>query len=171
MVTSRDAWGFSLFCDDIRPEIGGKMSVMGIYQSDMISPPNFIFPLVIPKFCILIKYYELKDAFSDDINVRVFMPGDAKDAPSIALPFPRTQLNAEMPPPCPLEEDQERVFNFTFPLTIAPFQVKQEGFAKVRFLCGAITTNLGSLLIRTARPGEQVPGLGPQPGPIPQPAG
>jgi hypothetical protein len=34
----RNSWGVSLFCDDIRAELGGKISVMGIYQTDMIFP-------------------------------------------------------------------------------------------------------------------------------------
>jgi hypothetical protein len=38
---------FTLFCDDIRPEVGGKLSVMGIYQGFMGIPGAEI---VLPKF-------------------------------------------------------------------------------------------------------------------------
>jgi hypothetical protein len=157
----RNSWGFSLFCDDIRAEVGGKMSVMGIYQADMVFPPSVEFPILIPKFCILIKYYELKDAFNDDIIMRVYMPGDAKGAPSLALPFPRTQLNTDTPPPYPLDDDQERIFNLTFPLAVAPFQINQAGFIKVRAVCGSTITNLGSLMVRVARSDEQIPSFSP----------
>jgi hypothetical protein len=87
----------------------------------------------------------------------VFLPGDSKDSPSIATPFPRATLAAATgQPQYPLEEDQERVFNLTFPFVFAPLPIKQEGFVKVRAMCGAVTTNLGSLMIRKARPDEQL---------------
>jgi hypothetical protein len=158
----RNSWGFSLFCDDIRGEIGGKMSAMGIYQTDLIFPPLPDFPFTIPKFCILIKYYELLNAFTDDISVRVFLPGDAKDSPTVTLPFLRSTLGATQPLP-PLEDDQERLFNLTFPLMLSPCTFKQEGFLKVRVVCGSTTTNLGSVMIRRARPDENLQWFVPPP--------
>jgi hypothetical protein len=153
----RNAWGSSLFCDDIRAEVGGKMSVMGIYQTDMIFPSQATFPLALPKFCALIKYYETLDAFKDDVELRVFLPGDEKDKPSVVIPFPRSSVSAI--PLHPLEEDQERIFNLTFPLMISPFAIKQEGFVKIRAKVGKTTTNLGSLMVRTIRPDEVIQGM------------
>lgn len=40
-----------IYCDDIRNEIGGKISLMGIYAGDMIVPS---IPLILPKLCIVI---------------------------------------------------------------------------------------------------------------------
>jgi hypothetical protein len=150
----RNSWGFSLFCDDIRSELGGKLSVMGIYQTDMVFPQNIIFPFIYPKFCILIKYYEVQNVFTDDLTIRVFLPGDVKDLPSINLPL--SSLNRNTSPPYPLEDDQERIFNVTFPLTLIPFPIKQEGFVKVRVECGGVIINLGSLMIRKAREDESI---------------
>jgi hypothetical protein len=162
----RNSWGFSLFCDDIRAELGGKLSIMGLYQVDMVFPPSPDFPFAIPKFCILVKYYEVKNAFKDDITLRVFLPGDHKDAPSLAIPIQRAPLEAGAPSPYALEEDQEQLFNLTFPIVLSPFTLKQAGFLRVRAICGGITTNLGSLMIRTARSDEniQIPSF-----PTPQP--
>jgi len=152
---ARNSWGFSLFCDDIRAEVGGKMSVMGVYQADMVFPPVQEFPITIPKFGILFKYYETKDAFTEDVVIRVLFPGDSKEAPSITIPFPRANLISSEPP-YPVEEDQQRVFNLTFPILLAPCVIKQEGFVKVRVICGDRTTNLGSLMIRKARADENI---------------
>jgi hypothetical protein len=157
---ARNSWGFSLFCDDIRAEVGGKMSIMGVYQADMIFPTNQNFPLTVPKFCILIKYYEILNFFTDEIAISIFLPGDAKDAPTIVLPIPRANL-AGPTFPYPLEDDQERVFNITFPVALSPFTINQEGFLKVRAKCGSTTTNLGSLMIRKARADEIIEGLSP----------
>lgn len=38
------------YCDDIRIEVGDKLSVMGIYNSDMLFSQ---LPTVLPKFCVL----------------------------------------------------------------------------------------------------------------------
>jgi hypothetical protein len=131
------------------------MSVMGVYQSDMIFPTTVNFPTTIAKFAVLIKYYEIPDAFTDDLEVRIFLPGDPKDTPTFSVPFPRANLG-KATFPTKMEEDQERVFNLTFPSILSPLRIKQEGFVKVRIVCGALTTNLGSLFIRTARPDEKL---------------
>ncbi|HEY1474581.1 MAG TPA: hypothetical protein VGF53_10920 [Pseudolabrys sp.] len=153
----RNSWGFSLFVDDIRSEMGGKLSAMGIYQADMIFPTTQDFPLALPRFGILVKYYEVQNFFKDDIFIRVFFPGDSKDEPGTVVPFNRAALDARtLPPSYELEEDQERIFNLTFPIFISPLLIKQEGFVKVRAVCGGTTTNLGSLMIRKARPDENL---------------
>jgi hypothetical protein len=149
-----------LFCDDIRAEVGGKISIMGTYQADMIFPATQGFPLTVPKFCILIKYYELLNAFTDDITVSVFLPGDAKDAPTLALPILRANL-AQPAFLYPLDDDQESVYNVTLPIALSPLTISQEGFVKVRAMCGFTTTNLGSLMVRKARPDENIEGLLP----------
>jgi hypothetical protein len=155
MSDRRNAWGFSLFCDDIRVEVGGKLSVMGIYQSDMIFPADVSFPLTVPKFCILIKYFELLDAFSDDLEFRVFLPGDPADIPSTSTLISRSAL-PKPEHPKNFEPDQEKIFTATVPIVFGPFPIKQEGFLKVRVQCGGVTTNLGSLMIRNQRPDEQM---------------
>jgi len=162
----RNSWGFSLFCDDIRSEVGAKMSVMGIYGNEMVFPLLPDFPFSLAKFAILVKYYEIKNTFTDDLIIRVFFPGDPKDAPSVQIPIARA--GAPLPPDYPIEEDQQQVFTVTFPIVLSPFPVKQEGFVKVRVACGEHTTNLGSLMIRKIRENEaiQFPGFPP---PLPPP--
>ena len=42
-------YGYSIFCDDIRSEAGGKLSFIGCYNAVMMTTQRF--PLVLPKFC------------------------------------------------------------------------------------------------------------------------
>ena len=126
---------------------------MGIYQSDMILPESVVFPITLPKLCILIKYYELENAFTDDIYVNIFFPGDSKEAPSVSLLSGRKD-STPSPLKYELEEDQQRLFMLTLPFFVAPFQIKQEGFLKVRVHCGGVITNSGSLMIRKAKASE-----------------
>lgn len=155
-MTDTRTWGVALFCDDIRAEIGGKLSLMGIYLADILFPASLPFPITLTKFCILIKYFESMPALTDDITIRVFLPGDLKDAPSVTLPFPRASMVQGAIPTYPLDEDQDRIFNLTFPLALTPLIIKQEGFIKVRALCGTRATKLGSLMVRKARPNENI---------------
>lgn len=45
---------FCIFCDDIRQEIGNKLSYMGVYSTDMVFPPGALpdAPIAVPRFAI-----------------------------------------------------------------------------------------------------------------------
>lgn len=146
----RKAWGFSLFCDDLRSEVGGKTSIMGTYAADLLFRGEF--PFTLAKFAILIKYYEDPGAFTDDIQFRIFFPGDHMDKPTIEVPVERSNIQPEISPGYELEKDQSRIYNLTLPVMVSPLVLKQEGFIKVRAVCGGTTTNLGSLRIQRAGP-------------------
>jgi uncharacterized protein DUF6941 len=49
---------FTLVCDDIRPERGNKISLMGLYGDTVFVPA---FPFVFPKLCILEKWENISD--------------------------------------------------------------------------------------------------------------
>ncbi len=42
----------TIYCDDIRNEVGNKLSLMGIYSSELFTRN---FPLTLPTFCIVVK--------------------------------------------------------------------------------------------------------------------
>ncbi len=39
---------YTIFCDDLRQEVGNKVSYMGVYQGMMFVPA---FPVALPKLC------------------------------------------------------------------------------------------------------------------------
>lgn len=62
------------YCDDIRLEVGNKISLIGIYGADLLVPEM---PAVIPKLCIYVQIYsELEAHFDDDIEVKVLIDDD-----------------------------------------------------------------------------------------------
>lgn len=63
-----------LFCDDIRYEIGGKHSLIGIYASDMIFPVGP--PITLLKWGIEVIVITDIDDIPEHIFVRVFDPFD-----------------------------------------------------------------------------------------------
>lgn len=48
MRTEPRLW--TIFCDDVRPEAGNKLSYMGVYGSDLIVPA---YPAVVPRLCCI----------------------------------------------------------------------------------------------------------------------
>ena len=130
--------------------------MMGVYQADMIFQQEP--PFNMPKFAILVKYYELPDVFHEDLAVKVYLPGDQKDLPTLTMSFPRQDLQMDKAP-YELEEGQERLFNLTIPIMFSPLLVSKEGFLKVKVVCGDIVTNVGSLMLRKIRHDEKIPGI------------
>lgn len=75
----------TIFCDDIRQEIGGKMSFMGVYGGDMFLTK---LPALLPKICIFakavtpidkpIKSFGIKVTYGDEVLAE-FEPQDIGD--------------------------------------------------------------------------------------------
>src|ERR1700730_6660205 len=83
MFDFSEPFAVSIFCDDIRQEIGGKLSFMGVYYGAMYVPQ---FPINLPKFCVNVTFYEPKimaEARVVPVLIKVFMPNDAENAPSV----------------------------------------------------------------------------------------
>jgi hypothetical protein len=172
MSEIRNAWGFTLFADDLRHEVGGKTSLTGIYQLDMIHPLDF--PITIPKFVMLIKYYEVKGAFNGDLVVKVFFPGDAEDEPTVNMTAAGS-FRDSVEPTYQADADSERILNVTMPIVISPITIKEEGFIRVRVQCGETITRMGRLMIRKVRDSDNIqfipsPSASPPPFSQPPPA-
>ncbi len=63
---------FCLFCDDVREEAGGKISLMGIYGEEMIIAAPF--PCQVPKFCINIHMISPVEDPPQSLNISVTYP-------------------------------------------------------------------------------------------------
>lgn len=63
----------SLFCDDIRREIGNKFSLMGCYGKDLLLEK---LPAVIPKLCVQIRVITPTERPFHEIKIRVIMNDD-----------------------------------------------------------------------------------------------
>jgi hypothetical protein len=153
-VTNQDrnkAWGFALFGDDIRAEIGGKLSLMGMYQADMFFPDNIPLPIMLPKLVVLIMYYEIHGSLQEDFSFKVTLgpennvlaeiPVSRKD---ISAGQAQAPISDENP-----DENLERIFNIRMPVSLSPFAVDRMERLRVRahYADGKIL-KLGSLALR-----------------------
>jgi hypothetical protein len=132
------AWGFALFCDDVRAEVGGKLSLMGLYQADMFLPDSSSAPFVLAKFVVTIFYYEIHDALQEDVTFKIIF--DDSDEAKVVAEVPvlrrdiaaaraqaQTTLTSSENP-----EDSERLFSVRMPVTLSPFVAEKMGRLRVR---------------------------------------
>lgn len=71
------------YCDDIRHELGNKISLIGIYGADLLVPEV---PAIIPKLCIYAQLYgELDKTFDDRVELKVTL-NDEVIATSVSTP-------------------------------------------------------------------------------------
>ena len=126
------AWGFSLFGDDVRFEMGGKSSLMGIYQSDMVFPNSVRFPIILSKFVIQINYFELVGTIEGDLSFRVTYGSQNTPIAEMAILRKDILAMAATIPPPDSSEDSERVFNMRLPIVLSPFNIPEMGRIRVR---------------------------------------
>jgi hypothetical protein len=147
----RNSWGVSLFSDDVRFEVGGKISLIGIYTIDMIV--GSAYPLLIPKLFVSIRYFEIRDAFVEDLVVKIFLPGIEEPFFEQRIPRPPREAVIE---PYPVEEDGSSVIFIHLVQPLQNVPILKEGPIRVRMHCGDVVTQLGRLVVRAARPDEQL---------------
>jgi len=66
MPAKKPKFNFAIICDDIREEIGNKISFMGVYTKDIFVPK---FPFTFPRLCFVMNYENIKggDIFSAEL--------------------------------------------------------------------------------------------------------
>jgi hypothetical protein len=142
--------GNTIFCDDIRLEIGGKLSLMGIYGQDMVLH-GATYPAIVPKIVAFISYVESAELERRPLEVRIYLPGDSNDAPSVRAAIAES-------PPSEQSMDPEvgpRVRSVKFHVILGPLAIEQPGRIKVRMLRNGDEIPLGTLDLRIARESEQ----------------
>jgi hypothetical protein len=66
---------FTLLCDDIRQEMGGKTSLMGLYDHHIVVPQ---IPFVLPKVCFYTRFSRMDGTFKFSFSI-VSPGGERKD--------------------------------------------------------------------------------------------
>ena len=144
------AWGYALFADDIRVEVGGKTSLMGIYQADMIFADNIPLPFIVSKFVIQVMYFELIGSIEGDFSIKVTYGKD--NTLLVEVPVIRKELRApegaRQALAEDLVEDAERIFHMRMPVVLSPFVIAETGRVRIRahYADGSIL-KLGSIAI------------------------
>ena len=156
LLDSPDIFGHTIFCDDIRLEVGGKVTYVGAYTGTMNI--HAMFPVTLPKFAIAIFFNQKKEIFTANLGLRIFMPGDTQDKASIEgeveeIPSGVAEQN--------VIENSAPDKNYTLmgtSMVFAPFIIKEPGLIKVRVLRDSKMHRLGVLrVVAVPIPTQQPP--------------
>jgi hypothetical protein len=140
-----DVFGFTLFCDDIRAEIGAKTSFIGVYRGVLFVHSQF--PVTLPKFGFAIRLEQKREVFVPNVKLMIFLPGDAQDAPSLGADVVEEQAGAVITAePGPTEPPLIRMEAH---MVASPLVLKQAGVIKVRASLGERIVKLGRLAVRS----------------------
>jgi hypothetical protein len=158
LLDAPNVFGHTIFCDDIRDEVGGKVTFVGVYTSNIFV--HVPFPATLPVFAFGITLFQKRSVFVPNIGLRVFLPGDPDDAASIQAELGEKQVGA-------IEAQLSANRNFLHPDALAPVEansyptlranlkfqqlhLKQPGIMRVRAVIGDDMVRLGSIGVSPA---------------------
>lgn len=142
--------GYTLFCDDIRHEVTGKTTLVGMYNSQLIVTGNL--PVVLPKLCASITI-----RLNPPLNhlkpvIKVFRTD--QDEPIFVCEVDIPAVSTENIPRATdhLESDALTVMQFSVNAQFESFEIERPCALKVRVFIGDDELRLGALQIVHAAP-------------------
>jgi hypothetical protein len=139
-------FGWTTFCDDIRDEVGGKQSLVGLYHRDAFFS-GASFPVTFPKLCIIINYFEDIKRPPNELIFHVYLPGEDDDKPA---PINASVRLKEVPLGPPEADSQYLLIKPQF--VLCPLVVKEEGKIRVQVNRDGDWIKLGRLTIKSGTP-------------------
>jgi len=140
-----DQWGYTVFCDDIREEANGKLTLIGIYENVMFVHGDF--PFLLPKFGMAVRYFERRGVFTDEeVTLRAFLPGQKEPFVEGPIGAPEGRKNVKDNP----FRDPSKPPGFmrvAANIILSPVIVPAAGMIRVRAECRGETVRLGSLMV------------------------
>ncbi len=146
-------YGYTIFCDDIRQESTGKLTFIGVYPATLYVHGEF--PFTLSKFCFFIDYREPHDLRTESVALKIFLPGDADDSPSVEGEIHLERARSAMGEKIKDDSipEQEKMIRATTVLSFAPVILSGEGVIKVRaYRGGKEEIRLGTLRVRQQKP-------------------
>lgn len=117
----------TLFCDDIRHEMGGKLSFIGVYSVGLFVP---VFPATLPKLCLSVKILTPADEPLRSLTLRVLK--DDEILQEIIFDEEQLVAAADLAEDRPDEQRKERVQMMQFMLVFSPIQFDEPCTLRVR---------------------------------------
>lgn len=124
-----NGYGYSIFCDDIRNEPGGKLSFIGCYNGVIFISGRF--PLVLPKLCAYTHIVLPASQPVSSIVIRCYLPGDEKpvfeEPVDPSQQFDQPELIADMK-----TDDGGPLFIVAAGLILAPLELRSAGRMRIQ---------------------------------------
>jgi len=131
----------AVFCDDVRPEQGNKLSFMGIYTG-MLVVPNF--PTTLPRLCVVLTLRVSPDMIpSDELRFRLYK-GDEVIAEQVV---PTEALSSARSASASPHMTEDRFASFGSIFQLFPVPLSEPCFFRARAVCDGEEVRGGSLAI------------------------
>lgn len=147
-IATQTPYGETIFCDDIREEVNGKISIIGIYSGTLIVYQPF--PLHLAKFSLLTSYYERLGESSSPVELQVSIPGDKPGEPSVKVNLPIDEVRKASPNQKIRGEDI--LVTMKNKMIFTPLPLKEEGFIRVRAYRDDLEIRMGSIFVTYQAP-------------------
>lgn len=136
-------YGYSIFCDDIRTEVGEKLSLIGVYNGVLYLPE---LPFTLPKLCAQVAMVTNANEPFQSIKLLCLLPGE--EAPLLSQQLDAAQL-AEQDAVRENEEISEEAPDIVVgaSLIFSPLRIKSEGLIKIHAVIDGQTAQIGALQI------------------------
>lgn len=143
-------YGYAIFCDDIRQEIGGKYSIMGIY-SKMILLHQTTYPVTLSRLGVAAALIESIDQLPKVVDIQAFLPGAADDSPTQQFAIQISDLKREADKFEATPEKNKFLtahINFAF----APITFREDGPLRIIAVRDGEPFQLGKIHVKLAPP-------------------
>jgi hypothetical protein len=95
LLDPADCYGNTVFCDDIRQEMGRKYSFIGVYTEKMLIHGDF--PCLLPRFAMFATCIQQHRSMRAIDKFVVFLPGQEEDVPpAVELPYPQDVMQTNL---------------------------------------------------------------------------
>jgi hypothetical protein len=133
----------TIFCDDVRYEINGKVSYIGVYSAVLFVN---VFPAILPKLCLAIKVVTPGDNPLQSLTLRVLK--DDEELQEIIVGDDQLASASDLVSDLPDEDKVSRVQVTQFMLTFSPMQL--DGPCKLRVLAQTESGELKGMALKVA---------------------
>lgn len=148
-VTPPTPYGYTVFCDDVRHEVGNKLSYIGIYPDKIVVHAPF--PAKLAKFAFAVLYIEGQEESTEPVTLKIWLPGDPEDAPFFSHPVPIEELRNR---PGSLPDELLYAHMIVAP---APLILREAGLIKVRAYRADLEIKLGTMRVDTSLTADTAP--------------
>jgi hypothetical protein len=132
----------TIFCDDIRQEIGSKQSFMGVYNADLVVGE---FPVSLIRFCALVKIQFPLDTAAQSILIRIF----DNDTPIAEISAPDGALQAARAAVLQKGEiAEDQTITFSTAIQFAPLNLSQPTVLRVRAIIDGSEVKANGIRVR-----------------------
>lgn len=116
-----------IYCDDVRHEVNGKLSYIGVYSSRLFVPT---FPAILPKLCVSVQVIAQAEEPLSSLTVRVLRDNEVLQ--QIVADDKQLSAASESSRDMTDDELQDRLYIFHFLLVFSPIQFDAPCVLKVR---------------------------------------